>query len=592
MGVCERMQSNQANQAGRVYRRLLSYVRPYWFVFLLGILATVLYSSVDAGVTYLLKPGVDQGFIGKNQDFIKWVPLGLLTIFVLRGFASFVSTYCMTWVGRTVVMEFRQHIFSHLLRLPAAYFDKRTSGELLATIIYNVEQVAEASTTSLITIVRESVFVLGLLTVMMVVSWRLTLMFFIIAPVIAIIVTYSSRRLRRLSKNVQNLVGSITQVAEEGIEGYRVIRTYGGERYECDKFNQVTEANRKREMNVAVVNGLTSPIVQLLAGIVIIITVYLATMHVANITPGGFVSFIGAMLLILKPLKNLTTVNSSIQKGIAGADSIFDLLDTEAERDIGQRSLPNLCGDIVFKDVCFSYGNQSADVLHDINLTVKAGETIAIVGRSGAGKSSLVSLLPRFYDTTSGTITLDNLPIDSLKLYDLRQQIAYVSQQIVLFNDSIEHNIAYGRLDSATTDDVVAAAKAAHAYEFIMQFEQGFKTQIGEKGLRLSGGQRQRLSIARAILKNAPILILDEATSSLDSESERYIQAALEKLMRGRTSFVIAHRLSTIERADKIIVMDAGKIIEIGNHQQLLKSSKIYAHLYAMQFKEPVNNDE
>lgn len=574
-----------------VYRRLLAVASRYWFRFLLGIIGTGLYSGIDAGVVYFVKPILDNGFIDRNLTFIHWLPIILILLFLLRGVASFLSTYYLTWVGRTVVMLFRQQIFNHLLRLPASYYDQHTSGQLLSTIIYNVEQLASASTDALMILIRESFFIVGLIIVMFAINWKITMMFLIIAPVIAAIVRFSNKRLRKLSHKVQNVMGDVTHVAEESIEGYRIIRTFNGEEYERKKFAQATENNRIRELKLAITSGVSSPFVQALLGIVIAITIFIATQKSVDITAGGFVAMIGAMLTILKPMKSLTNVNIQIQRGIAAAGSIFQLLDEPQEVDRGTINLNRVQGEINFKNVDFSYSTNEKIVISNFNLQIKAGETIAFVGRSGAGKSTIISLLPRFYDCQKGEITVDGINILDIKLTDLRRQFALVSQHVILFNDTIAHNIAYGRLENVSEREIEQAAIAAHAMEFIRELPQGFATQVGEKGLRLSGGQRQRIAIARAILMDAPILILDEATSALDSESEHYIQEALQSLMRNRTTLVIAHRLSTVEKADKIVVLEQGSIVEQGNHDELLALNNYYAKLYRMQFKDNHKQD-
>jgi len=582
--------SAQTLKKGRlIYKRLLKFTRQYWGMFIIGMLATIILSLTDAGFTWLVKPIINQGFIARDVHFIRLLPPLIIGILIIRGFSSFASTYFITRVARNVVMDFRQRIFNHLMILPARFYDKHSSGYLLSTIIYNVEQVAQASSDALVNILRESSLFVGLLVVMFLVNWQLTLTFIVMAPIMSWIMKKCSRRLRRLSTHVQESVGDVTHVAEEGIENYKVIRLYGGEDYETEKFAQTTQLNRHRELKIVVTNSLGTSSMQMLVGIPLALILMLATIPSFHVTAGSLASIVAAMIGILRPVRRLTEVNNYIQRGIAAVESIFDLLDTEAEKDHGTRTVARVQGHIEFKNVSLQYVGTKKKALDHVSFKIEPNKTIAIVGRSGAGKTSLINLLPRFYETTEGDIYLDNMNIRDLTLKDLRKQFALVSQHTTLFNDTIRHNIAYGnQIEKASDEKVFEAAKAAYALEFIENLPDGFETVVGENGVLLSGGQRQRLAIARALLRNAPILILDEATASLDTHSERKIQAALDCLIKNRTTLVIAHRLSTIENADWILVFDKGYLVEQGTHAALLSQGGAYAELHKLQFKSAV----
>lgn len=570
-----------------VYLRLLRQAAPYWFSFVLGIVGTILATGTDGFLTWAVKPLLTNWSVGDKQPWFVWLPLVIIIVFFIRGLSYFLSNYYLTRVGRNLVRDFRQQVFGQLMFLPASYYDKETSGKLLSTLIYNTEQVANAATDTLITVLQEGMLLVWLIVVMFTQSWQLTLMFLLTAPAIAYITRYTSKRLRHLSTSVQGTMSNLTQIAAEGINNYKVVRVFGGEKYEKQKFFAATHQNRQREMKVVATNTLGSALTQVITSFPIAVIIFVATqssIH-ATLTAASLVAFVVAIVRLLTPLRRLTKVNTEIQKGVAGAHSIFTLLDEKLERDTGTKSIDRARGKIEYRDVSFHYPSSKKTILHNISFTVKPGQTVALVGTSGGGKSTLVGLLPRFYDVDTGSILVDDVDICDYKLLELRKQFALVSQHLTLFNDSIARNIAYGSFHEVTEDKIMRAAEAAHIMDFIKHLPEGLNTLIGENGLLLSGGQRQRIAIARALLKDAPILILDEATSALDTESERHIQAALETLMKKRTTLVIAHRLSTIEHADKIIVIDHGKIIETGTHEELLEQKGQYAKLYTMQFK-------
>lgn len=569
-----------------IYRRLLKSASCYWPMFVIGFIGTILASGADAGLTWFTKPLVDLGLVAHNKFYVTWMPVILIVGFFIRGLMFFLSNYCITRIGRNVIVDYRQKIFGHLLKLPASFYDKETSGQLLSLFLYNTDQLSFAITDAVLTILQEGLQLVGLIVVMLVISWKLTLVFMITTPPIYITIRYATQRLRMLNNRVQRSVGDIAHVAEEMIQGYRVIRIFGGETYERDKFKKISEFNRHYEMKVIVTNSISTSIVQIIACLPIAFILYIINIPALHVSVGGFAAMIGAMARLLTPVRRLTKVNTDMQRGISAANSIFNLLDNPPEKDLGTRHIERASGRIEYRNVSFKYPCGHKSVLHNINFTIEPGQTVALVGRSGGGKSTLVSLLPRFYDATSGAIYIDGAASTEYKLKEFRNQFSLVSQNIVLFNDTIANNIAYGRLSTVDRKVIEEAAHAAYLDDFIQQLPEGLDTLIGENGLLLSGGQRQRIAIARAILKDAPILILDEATASLDTESERYIQSALETLMHKCTTVVIAHRLSTVEKADKIMVIDQGHIVESGTHHELIAQNGQYAKLYKMQFKK------
>ncbi|MCI0504668.1 MAG: lipid A export permease/ATP-binding protein MsbA [Gammaproteobacteria bacterium] len=574
-----------------VVKRFLRYMLPYTWGFVIAVVGMAMTAATETSLAAILKPLLDGSFVEKDPNTIRWLPFALLGIALLRGIGGFTSNYYMTWVSRNIVRDMRQQIFAHLIDLPARFYDTNSSGHLTSKLIYDVEQVAAASVSAITTIVRDTLTLIGLIGWMLYLNWKLTMVFIAVAPVITFLVTFVSKRFRKLSRRIQHSMGSVTHSAQQVVHGQRVIKIFNGKQQEVESFKQINEHNRKQHLKMAATSAANVPINQFLAAMALAFIIYVATSEALINAPsvGEFASFITAAMLLLPPLKRLNEVVVNWQRGMAAAQSVFELLDEAPELDEGTTRVKRVKGEIEYRDVSFNYSDERNPALSHISFKAHAGETVAIVGRSGSGKSTLVNLLPRFYDLQKGVIYIDGIPINDITLSDLRQQIALVSQEVTLFNDTVANNIAYGICKNAPVEEIVHAAEAAHAMEFINELPDGIHTMIGDKGMLISGGQRQRLAIARAILKDAPILILDEATSALDTQSERYIQDALEKLMKGRTTLVIAHRLSTIENADKIIVMHDGRIVEEGNHSGLLESDGYYAALHKMQFRDAVN---
>ena len=573
----------------QLYYRLLTYVRPYWAAFAIAIGCMGLSSIVEPVFPAVMKSLLDNGFSNAkgNWDWLIY-PGAILAVFIARAILSFIGDYAMSWVSNNVVAQMRQEMFSRIVNLPATYFGDHASGRLMSRVTYDVGGVAGAATGALTTIVKDSLSVLGLLAWLIYLNWKLTLVAIAMVPFIALAVRAFSGRLRRVSRGIQDSQGTITQVLQEAIEGHKVVKIFGGQGYEFERFKDAVQHQRRLSMRATVAAAAQGPIVQFFAAIALGTIMAVALKQASNdqTTVGGFVSFITAMLMLLAPLKRLTDINAPIQRGLAAAESVFQVIDEIPESDEGTIEISRATGLIEFSAVRFSYPGAETEALRSISFSAQPGECIALVGQSGSGKTTVANLLPRFYSVTGGEIRIDANRLEDIRLESLRNNIALVSQEVVLFNDTVSANIAYGSRRGANSEEIRAAAKAAHALEFIEAMPHGFDTQIGEKGVKLSGGQRQRLAIARAILKDAPILILDEATSALDSESERHVQAALQVLMKGRTTLVIAHRLSTIEHADRIIVMQRGQVIEIGTHHELLAQSNVYAQLYRIQFSQ------
>lgn len=569
-------------------RRFLGYLREYKLEFSVAIIGMIGYSALDTFVVAQLKTLIDESLTNNDSEFLKIAAYAIVPLFMLRGIFNFMGTYTLGWIGAKVVMRMRQQLFEKYLHLPVSFHDTQAVGTLISKVTYDTEQVANAAGKAFLTLVREGALVIGLLGVMFYYSWRLSLIFLLIGPVVAVIVMVVSKRFRKVSRSIQQSMGTVTAAVEQAVKGHKVILMFGGQQIEKDRFERKNNHNRQQNMKLQVTQILSVSSIQVIASIALAFVLYMASLPsmMQDLTAGTFVSVVFYMVMLLKPLKQLTTVNNEFQKGMAACTSIFEVLDQEPEINTGKKNLERAHGSIEFKDVTFTYPGKETPALTDISFSAEPGQTIALVGRSGSGKSTISSLLTRFYSPQEGEITVDGIPLEDIELTALRRQFALVSQHVVLFNDSIANNIAYGANQNVSRKEVERAASMAHVTEFVDQLPDGFETVIGENGLMLSGGQRQRIAIARAILANAPILILDEATSALDTESERLIQDALETLQRSCTSLVVAHRLSTIEKADQIMVVEQGKILERGRHETLLANNGPYAQLHALQFGE------
>ena len=571
----------------QTFKRLWPTIKPFKAGLVVSGIALVLNALADSGLIYLLKPLLDDGFGKANNSFLKIMAFVVVGMIILRGITNFISNYCLAWVSGKVVMTMRRRLFKHLMFMPVSFFDRNSTGKLLSRITYDSEMIASSSSGSLITIVREGAYIISLLAVMFYTSWELTLVLFFIGPIIAVLITIVSKIFRKLSKNLQDSMGELTATTEQMLKGHKVVLSFGGQHVEEERFNKVSNNMRRKGMKMVTADSISDPVVQIIASLALAVVLFLATTPLIaedNLSAGSFTVVFSSMLAMMRPLKSLTNVNSQFQRGMAACQTLFAILDLEPEKDNGTYQAEPAKGELEFKNVSFAYQGKEELALNNISFSVPAGKTVALVGRSGSGKSTIANLVTRFYDIEQGEILLDGVNIQDYRLSNLRENCAVVSQQVHLFNDTIANNIAYAAQDKYSREEIIAAAKAAYALEFIEKLPQGFDTVIGENGASLSGGQRQRLAIARALLRNSPVLILDEATSALDTESERAIQSALDELKKDRTVIVIAHRLSTIENADEILVIDHGEIRERGNHKALLEQNGAYKQLHSMQF--------
>lgn len=569
------------------FKRLFPIIKQYKSGIIVGAIALVLNALVDSGLIYLLRPLLDEGFGQADHGFLKLMSVLVVAFILVRGITNYVAGYCLAWSSGNVVMTLRRTIFQHLIYMPVSYFDKNPIGRSLSRVTYDTEMVANSSSHALVTIVREGAYLISLFVVMIYTSWQLSMVLFMLAPVIGVLIGIVSKRFRQLSRNIQSSMGELTVTTEQMLKGHKEVLSFGGQEIEKARFDRVSNDMRRKGMKIVSADGISDGLVQLIASFALSIILYLSTvegLHIEDLTAGSFTVVFSSMMAMLRPLKSLTNVNSQFQRGMAACQTLFEFLDLKTENDNGTVEVERAKGNITFNHVSFGYEGKDGLALNDISFSLPQGKTIALVGRSGSGKSTIANLLTRFYDIEQGEITLDGINIQDYRLANLRAQCSIVSQQVHLFNDTIANNIAYAATDKYSREDIINAAKAAHAMEFIEKLDDGLDTVIGENGASLSGGQRQRLAIARALLRNSPILVLDEATSALDTESERAIQSALAALQKDKTVLVIAHRLSTIENADEILVVDQGKIIERGTHQALLAQNGAYSQLYSLQF--------
>jgi subfamily B ATP-binding cassette protein MsbA len=573
------------NNSWSIYRRLLRYAKPYTGVFLIGVLGMILFAASQWSLAYLVKTFMSGAFVKRDPAILWQIPAGVVVLFMMRGIGDYVANYYPSWVGRQVIKGLRRDVFAHYLRLPTAYLDRQQSGHLLSKLTYNIEMVADAATGASISLIGDSITIVGLIAYLFYLNWRLALFCILAAPVIGWLMRIANRSFRRYSERIQNSMGDITRVAKEAIDAYRLIKIFNAEAHQERRFEDVNEHNRASQMKLARAKSVSNPVVQSIAAMALAGVLYVAIRQIFshNMRVDELFGFLTALMLVPGPLRSLVNVSGPLQQGVAAGQSVFALLDEPSEGTGGSRALARARGEIEFRNVSFLYDSNKGAVLRNVSFHVRPGETVAIVGRSGGGKTTLVGLVPRFYDVQEGAVLLDGVDVREYRLTDLRSQVSLVSQDVVLFNDTIRNNIAFNAVDK-TQAQVEAAARAANVMEFVALQPQGFETPLHDRGQNLSGGQRQRISIARALLKDSPVLILDEATAALDNESERRVQQELSLLMQGRTTLVIAHRLSTVEGADRIIVLDEGRIVEMGSHQELLSLGGLYAALHGMQF--------
>ncbi|MCG9631816.1 lipid A ABC transporter ATP-binding protein/permease MsbA [Vibrio sp. Isolate30] len=570
------------------FKRLWTYIRLYKSGLAVAVVALIINAVSDTYMISLLKPLLDEGFGSAESDFLRTLPIIIFAMMFIRGVSGFVSTYCLSWVSGNVVMQIRRKIFNHFMHMPVSFFDKEQTGSLLSRITYDSEQVSAATSRALVSIVREGASIIGLLVLMFWNSWQLSLVLFAVAPVVAWAISIVSKRFRKISKNMQTSMGHVASSSEQMLKGHKVVLTYGGQEVEKERFDTVSNQMRQQTMKLVTAQAAANPIIQMIASVAIVVVLFLASVDSikAELTPGTFTVVFSAMFGLMRPLKALTGVTAEFQRGMAASQTLFSLMDLETEKNTGTLQPESVKGDVAVKGITFTYQGAEKSALENVSFTIPRGNTVALVGRSGSGKSTIANLFTRFYDVDSGTIELDGHDIRDYELRNLRQHFALVSQNVHLFNDTVANNIAYAAEEEYTREQIEHAAKLAHATEFIEGMENGFDTVIGENGASLSGGQRQRLAIARALLRDAPVLILDEATSALDTESERAIQSALDELQKDKTVLVIAHRLSTIEQADEILVVDDGHIVERGAHAELIQYDGAYAQLHRIQFGE------